>query len=73
MCKEDGIPAVISLHQLEFARQIADRIIGLGSGRVLFDGTPEQLSAAVIDQIYGGVDTMETKTRSNFLGTYYDK
>ena len=66
VCKEDGIPAVISLHQLEFARQIADRIIGLGSGRVLFDGTPEQLSTGVIDQIYGGIDTMDTKFGTDF-------
>ena len=60
ICKEDGIPAVISLHQLEFARQIADRIIGLGSGEVLFDGKPAELSDSVIKQIYGEIERMDT-------------
>ena len=60
ICKEDGIPAVISLHQLEFARQIADRIIGLGSGQVLFDDKPEELSDNVIQQIYGEIEEMHT-------------
>tara|TARA_A100001011_G_C14289997_1_gene835689 strand:+ start:1015 stop:1803 length:789 start_codon:yes stop_codon:yes gene_type:complete len=59
ICKEDGIPAVISLHQLEFAREIADRIIGLGDGKILFDGTPEDLSGSAVDQIYGKIDQMK--------------
>ena len=58
ICKEDGIPAVISLHQLELARQIADRVIGLGSGKVLFDGVPEELSPDVVKLIYGEIKTV---------------
>ena len=60
VCKEDAIPAVISLHQLEFARQVADRIIGLSGGKVLFDGKPEQLSDSVIKQLYGEIEAMDT-------------
>ena len=58
ICKQDKIPAVISLHQLEFARQVADRIIGLCEGKVLFDGRPEELNNDVTDQIYGEIKTL---------------
>ena len=40
ICREDGITAVVSLHQLEFARRFADRIVGLARGEVVFDGPP---------------------------------
>lgn len=53
ICRQDGIPAVISLHQLEYARAFADRIVGLSHGSVVFDGAPEELSADVLEQIYG--------------------
>lgn len=53
ICKSDGLSAVVSLHQVEFARRFADRIIGLADGAVIFDGTPEQLSDDVIARLYG--------------------
>jgi phosphonate transport system ATP-binding protein len=53
ICREDGITAVVSLHQLEFAQQFADRIIGLASGRVVFDGGPRELKRVAVDKIYG--------------------
>lgn len=53
ICKEDGIPAIVSLHQVDLAETYADRIIGLAHGRVVFDGVPEKLSAKVLSQIYG--------------------
>ncbi|MEO1468854.1 MAG: phosphonate ABC transporter ATP-binding protein [Pseudomonadota bacterium] len=53
ICKEDGTPVILSLHQLEYARQYADRIIGLASGRVVFDDRPERLDAAALSAIYG--------------------
>ena len=40
ICKADGITAVVSLHQVEFARRYADRIVGLARGAVVFDGPP---------------------------------
>lgn len=52
ICKEKQLTAIVSLHQVEFARQFADRIIGLAQGRVLFDGTTAQLSADILDAIY---------------------
>lgn len=52
ICKQDGIPAVISLHQLEYARQFADRIIGLSQGEIVFDGPPLDLNDKALEEIY---------------------
>lgn len=68
ICKTDGITAVVSLHQLEFARRYAEHIVGLARGRVVFDGPPAKLGAAEINRIYGTVVRHETFTRKT--GTY---
>ncbi|CAN5385685.1 phosphonate ABC transporter ATP-binding protein [soil metagenome] len=52
ICKEDGIAAVVSLHQVDLARRYADRIIGLAHGRVICDAAPASLSAAELDSLY---------------------
>ncbi len=52
ICKEDGLTAIVSLHQVELAKDFADRIIGLGDGRVVFDGQRCDLSADVLDLIH---------------------
>lgn len=52
ICKEDGISAVVSLHQVDLARKYADRIIGLAGGRVVFDGLPEELSERQVESLY---------------------
>lgn len=52
ICAEDGITAVVSLHQLEYARHFADRIIGLANAEVVFDATPAQLDDTQLALIY---------------------
>lgn len=52
VCHQDGIPVVISLHQLDYAREFADRIIGLAGGRVVFDGPPGELDDVALAAIY---------------------
>jgi len=52
ICKSDGLTAVISLHQVDFARQFADRIIGLKQGTVVFDGPPRALSELHVKELY---------------------
>ena len=47
-----GATVLCSLHQLEFAKRFADRIIGLSGGVTTFDGTPTELSQDDIDRIY---------------------
>ena len=41
ICAEDGITSIVSLHQLEYAKRFADRIIGLANAQVVFDAAPE--------------------------------
>ncbi len=52
ICKNDGLTAIVSLHQVALARRYADRIIGLRQGRVVFDGEPADFSAAAEAQLY---------------------
>lgn len=52
ICREDGIAAVVSLHQVDLARQYADRIVGLAHGRVVFDAAPDQLTPALAAALY---------------------
>ncbi|MFU1478268.1 phosphonate ABC transporter ATP-binding protein [Roseovarius sp. C7] len=51
--EEDGRMVVANLHTLDTARRYCDRIIGMRDGRIVFDGTPEQLTAGVARDIYG--------------------
>ena len=53
ICKDDGITAIVSLHQLDFAKRYADRIVALAQGQVVFDGTPSKLGKHEIARIYG--------------------
>lgn len=50
--RELGITVVCNLHQVDYAREFGDRIVGLAQGRVVFDGRPQALTAADIDRIY---------------------
>lgn len=52
ICDHDGITVVVNLHQVELARRFADRIIGMNSGRIVFDGSPQQMTATVLRIIY---------------------
>lgn len=52
ICREDALCAVVSLHQVRFAKRFADRIIALRAGRVVFDGTPEVLTQEALTHIY---------------------
>ncbi len=48
-----GISVICNLHQIDFAREYAERIIGLSQGRLIFDGPPSALTDDIINQIYG--------------------
>jgi len=52
ICAEDGITAIVSLHQLEYAKRFADRIIGLANAQVVFDAAPQHLDDAQLALIY---------------------
>jgi phosphonate transport system ATP-binding protein len=52
ICRNDGLTVIVSLHQVDFARRFADRIVGLKAGAVVFDGTAEQLSDDLAQSLY---------------------
>ncbi|MFY2859819.1 phosphonate ABC transporter ATP-binding protein [Mycobacterium sp. THU-M104] len=52
ICRQDGITAVVSLHQVDLARRFADRIVGLSEGRLVVDDAPGRIDAAQIARIY---------------------
>jgi len=54
--REDRITVICNLHTLDAARAYCDRIVGMAHGRVVFDGSPDRLTPAVIQQIYGDGD-----------------
>lgn len=53
-------PALVNIHDVALAQSYADRVIGLKSGRVAFDGPPAALSAATLTEIYGAEDWSHT-------------
>ena len=48
---EDGRMVIANLHTLDTARRYCDRVIGMRDGRIVFDGTPEQLTTGVARDI----------------------
>ena len=49
----DGITVITNLHTLDTARAYCERIIGMAAGKVVFDGTPDELTTDVARTIYG--------------------
>lgn len=57
--KQRGIACLINLHQVEFAKEYSTRILGLRAGKLVFDDSPERLTADKIDDIYGAARKSE--------------
>ncbi|UUX48834.1 phosphonate ABC transporter ATP-binding protein [Nisaea acidiphila] len=60
ICDERGLPAIINIHDVALAQQFVRRIIGLQAGKVVFDGSPDELDADVLTRIYGEEDWSAT-------------
>jgi phosphonate transport system ATP-binding protein len=54
LCRSRNIPVMVNMHDVELARRFADRIIGMSTGRVVYDGDAAGLSDDVLKSIYGG-------------------
>jgi phosphonate transport system ATP-binding protein len=48
-----GISIICNLHSLDLARTYCHRLVGMAAGRVVFDGTPEQLTHSAASELYG--------------------
>ncbi len=62
--EEDGRMVIANLHTLDTARRYCDRVIGMRAGRIVFDGTPEQLTTSVARDIYGADASFSEATTS---------
>ena len=61
--EEDGRMVIANLHTLDTARRYCDWVIGMRGGKIVFDGTPAQLTTGVARDIYGaGADFSEAAT-----------
>jgi phosphonate transport system ATP-binding protein len=64
--RQDRITVICNLHTLDTARNYCHRIVGMLKGRVIFDGTPAQLTPDVVRDIYGAehgeIDESATST-----------
>jgi phosphonate transport system ATP-binding protein len=56
ICKETNIAVICNLHQIDYAIEFGERIVGLQGGSVVFDGAPSALTADVIHRIYPGLE-----------------
>ncbi|WDY55735.1 phosphonate ABC transporter ATP-binding protein [Pseudomonas sp. PSKL.D1] len=54
--RELGITVVCNLHQVDFAREFGDRIVGLAHGRLVYDGDAAGLDDAALQRIYPQLD-----------------
>ena len=60
LAHERGTPAIVNIHDVGLAQSFADRIVGLCEGRIVFDGTPDQVTEDVLTEIYGEEDWSTT-------------
>ncbi len=56
ICKAEGIAVICNLHQVDYAVEFGERIVGLSGGRVIFDDTPDHLTSEIVHQIYPGLE-----------------
>ncbi|PSH69777.1 phosphonate ABC transporter ATP-binding protein [Phyllobacterium brassicacearum] len=51
--EKEGLTVITNLHTLDTARHFCSRIIGMQGGKVVFDGTPDDLTELAARRIYG--------------------
>jgi phosphonate transport system ATP-binding protein len=50
--RQESVPTLLSIHDVELARTFCDRIVGLAQGQIVFNGLPSQLNDDALDRIY---------------------
>lgn len=59
--RDMGISILLNIHHIELAMEYADRIIGIRSGRIVYDGPAKEVDQTVLDAIYGEESTQEAE------------
>lgn len=67
--EQDGRMVIANLHTLDTARRYCDRVIGMRDGKIVFDGTPDQLTTGTARDIYGADESFSEATTSTQIET----
>ncbi len=59
MAGKRNIPIIVNIHNVALAKRFCQRMIGMSDGKVVFNGTPAELTDAHLKEIYGGEDWLE--------------
>lgn len=59
--KKRNLTTLASLHQVNIAREFGEQFIGLKDGEVMFVGSRSELTPAVLEEIYGDIQTEELR------------
>jgi phosphonate transport system ATP-binding protein len=51
--RKDNLTVIVTLHQVDYARQFCDRIVALNKGRIVYDGPSQDLTQDKLIEIYG--------------------
>jgi phosphonate transport system ATP-binding protein len=60
VARDEGVPTVVNIHDVQLARAYADRIVGIARGVIVFDGSPAELDDAALDRIYRAPSSEES-------------
>ena len=52
LTKKANITCIVNLHQIDAAREYADRILGINQGHLVFSGIQDELTPTVLEQLY---------------------
>lgn len=67
LVNERGISCIMNLHQVDYARKYATRIIGIKAGEIVYDGTPANLTEAMVNHIYQGKEEEMTLPQNDLF------
>ena len=56
LCRENGLAAIVNIHDVVLATEFLPRIVGLRAGEVVFDGPARDVNTDVLTEIYGAED-----------------
>lgn len=60
-----GLTCIVNLHQVDYAKRYATRIVGIKSGRIVYDGSPADLTDEIIADIYAGKEEQMKLKKEN--------
>lgn len=56
LVQENKLSCIINIHDVILAKQFCQRIVGLRAGKIVYDGSSENMNTEVLNTIYGAED-----------------